>query len=258
MRFGLAVVGRFVVVFARSAHFTLRGTSMQAAKHLILALYYLMSGYLLSAGALHAEETTTAIDLATIADGKDWKLVGRTVSVLDEAGKKGIRFKKAMGMGGAMAWLPKSNFGDGTIELDLRGEDVRQQSFLGIAFRIPNGAELSYEVVWFRPFNFKSSDAERRVHSVQYAAYPKFPWNKLRKDKPGVYESAVNPVPDPAGWFHAKIEINQGKVRVYVNEAATPCLVVDRLLDRQAGAIGLWVGNDSGGDFANLKFKRAL
>jgi hypothetical protein len=232
---------------------------MRAAKNLILALCYLMSAcYLVSAGALHAAETTTAIDLTTISDGKDWKLVGRNVSVLDEAGKKGIRFKKAIGVGGAMAWLPMSNFGDGTIELDLRGENKLQQSFLGLAFGITEGAELSYEVVWFRPFNFKSDDAQRRAHGVQYASYPKFPWNKLRKDKPGVYESAINPVPDPAGWFHAKIEINQGKVRVYVNEASTPCLVVDRLVDRKAGAIGLWVGTDSGGDFANLKFKRAL
>src|ERR1700693_1012594 len=125
MRFGLAVVGRFVVVFARSAHFTLGGTSMQAAKHLVLALCYLMSGYLMSgylmsgylmsgylmsACALHAEEKPTAIDLTTIADVKDWRLVGRKVSVLDDAGKKGIRFKKAIGVGGAMAWLPMSNF----------------------------------------------------------------------------------------------------------------------------------------------------
>jgi hypothetical protein len=236
---------------------------MQAAKNFVLGLCYLLAGYvlagyLLAGGVLHAEQTTKAIDLTTIPDGKDWKLVGRKVSVLDEAGKKGIRFKKAMGVGGAMACLPMSNFGAGTIEVDLRGEDVRQQSFLGIAFQITEGAELSYEVVWFRPFNFKSDDAQRRAHSVQYASYPKFPWNKLRKDKPGVYESAVNPIPDPAGWFHAKIEINQGKVRVYVNDSPTPCLIVDRLLDRKAGAIGLWVGNDSGGDFANLKFKRAL
>jgi hypothetical protein len=213
--------------------------------------------YLMSACPLHAEETTTAIDLTTIPDGKDWSLVGRKVSVLDEAGKKGIRFERAIGVGGAMAWLPKSNFADGTIELDLRGEDVRQRSFLGIAFRITTGAELSYDVVWFRPFNFKSNEAIRRTHGVQYASYPNFPWDTLRKEKPGVYENAVNLVPDPAGWFHAKIELNHGKVRVYVNDTTTPCLVVDELVHRKAGAIGLWVGADSGGDFANLKFKKA-
>jgi hypothetical protein len=175
--------------------------------------------YLMSACPLHAEETTTAIDLTTIPNGKDWSLVGRKV--------------------------------------DLRGEDIRQRSFLGIAFRITTGAELSYDVVWFRPFNFKSNEAIRRTHGVQYASYPNFPWDTLRKEKPGVYENAVNPVPNPAGWFHAKIELNHGKVRVYVNDAKTPCLVVDELVHRKAGAIGLWVGADSGGDFANLKFKQA-
>jgi Domain of Unknown Function (DUF1080) len=231
---------------------------MQSAKSFVLGWCCLLAGHVISGGLLHAEQTTQAIELTTIPNGKDWKLVGRTVSILNEAGKHGIRFKKVMGAGGAMAWLPLSNFGDGSFELDFRGENKLQQSFLGLAFRLTEGPELSYEVVWFRPFNFKADDAQRRAHGVQYAAYPKFPWNKLRKDKPGVYESAVNPVPDPAGWFHAKIEINQGKVRVYVNEAPTPCLVVDRLIDRKSGAIGLWVGADSGGDFVNLKFKPAL
>jgi hypothetical protein len=42
------------------------------------------------------------------------------------------------------------------------------------------------------------------------------------------------------------------KVSVFVNDSKEPCLVVDLLNDRKTGSVGLWVGNNSGGDFANL------
>jgi hypothetical protein len=51
--------------------------------------------------------------------------------------------------------------------------------------------------------------------------------------RPGVYKSSVNPVPDPAGWFHARIEVTKKKVSVFVNEAKEPCLIVDRLASRE-------------------------
>ena len=40
---------------------------------------------------------------------------------------------------------------------------------------------------------------------------------------------------------------------VFVSDAKEPCLVVDQLSDRKKGLVGLWVGNASGGDFANFK-----
>jgi hypothetical protein len=41
-------------------------------------------------------------------------------------------------------------------------------------------------------------------------------------------------------------------VTVYLNNSSSPCLNVDKLNDRKNGKIGLWVGNTSGGEFANL------
>jgi hypothetical protein len=35
-----------------------------------------------------------------------------------------------------------------------------------------------------------------------------------------------------------------------------PCLVADELSDRANGSLGLWVGEGSGGHFANLKVTR--
>jgi hypothetical protein len=46
-------------------------------------------------------------------------------------------------------------------------------------------------------------------------------------------------------------------VRVYVNQAKEPSLVVEELSDRKGGGIGLWVGPGQGGHFANLKITPA-
>jgi hypothetical protein len=42
-----------------------------------------------------------------------------------------------------------------------------------------------------------------------------------------------------------------------VNDATEPCLVVEQLSDRKSGWVGFWVGNGSGGEFANLKVTAA-
>jgi len=43
------------------------------------------------------------------------------------------------------------------------------------------------------------------------------------------------------------------KVSVFVADAPDPSLVVSLLSRRAKGRVGLWVGNGSDGDFANLK-----
>ena len=77
-------------------------------------------------------------------------------------------------------------------------------------------------------------------------------WNILRETQNPKYEKALTSAPDPNDWFHVKIVVDYPHVMVYVNNSASPCLSVDKLNDRQTGKIGLWVGNSSGGDFANL------
>jgi len=102
------------------------------------------------------------------------------------------------------------------------------------------------------PFNFKAADPIGRSHAVQYHSLPVYTWQKLRNDQPGKYEQAVNPVPDPNAWFHARVVVEDPKVAVFVGNAKAPCLEVNALNNRKSGLIGLWVGNNSGGDFANL------
>jgi hypothetical protein len=44
---------------------------------------------------------------------------------------------------------------------------------------------------------------------------------------------------------------------VFVNDEKTPCLEVKQLGARKQGWVGVWVGNGSGGSFANLKLTPA-
>jgi hypothetical protein len=53
-----------------------------------------------------------------------------------------------------------------------------------------------------------------------------------------------------------RVVVASPKVSVFVGDAKEPSLVVDQLSDRRKGLLGPWVGNTSGGDFANLKLAR--
>lgn len=148
-----------------------------------------------------------------------------------------------------LLWMKDFNFANGTIEVDIKGKDVRGKSFVGIAFHGLN--DSTFDVVYFRPFNFKSP--ERHTHAVQYVSHPEYPWYRLRAEHPETYEKPVSPIPDPADWFHAKIIVDHPNVKVYVDEAEEASLIVDQLSDRKEGWLGFWVGNGSDGSFRNLK-----
>jgi hypothetical protein len=203
-----------------------------------------------TAARIVGQKKTIEPDLAELAEGKALKVfVNRTVSSFNEGGKKGIRFSENPGEGAA--YLQGIEFTNGTIECDLKGRDVQQQSFLGVAFHGVDGT--TYDAIYFRPFNFKAEDPTRRSHGVQYISQPSYTWQKLRTEQPGKYERAVVPPPNPNDWFHVRVVVVSPNVSVFVNDAKEPSLVVTQLSDRKKGLVGLWVGNTSGGEFANLK-----
>ena len=153
-------------------------------------------------------------------------------------------------LGDGVAWINGQVFGEGTIEVDIRGKDAFQQSFVGIAFHGVD--DSSFEAVYFRPFNFRSSDPARVLHAVQYVAPPVYDWSKLRQEHPNVYEKPVSPAPDPNDWFHIRIVVGADSVRVFVNEATVPSIQVAPIVHRAGRKIGYWVGNGSSGDWKNL------
>src|SRR5580693_761852 len=95
-------------------------------------------------------------------------------------------------------WIKNVSFGDGILDVDLRGKDVFLESFLGIAFHATDSAH--YELVYFRPFNFRHTDTLRRKWSVQYMVFPDYLFDKLRKEHPLVYENAISPAPKADEW----------------------------------------------------------
>jgi len=196
-----------------------------------------------------AQKKAIEPDLAALAEGKGLKVFNRSLSALNDGAKKGVRLSESPGDGAA--YLEGVEFANGAIEIDIRGKDVQQQSFVGVVFHGVD--EKTYDAIYFRPFNFKAEDPARRIRAVQYVSHPTHTWQKLRTEQPGKYEKAVNPVPDPNGWFHARVVVASPKVSVFVNDAKEPSLVVEQLSDRKKGLVGLWVGNTSGGDFANFK-----
>ncbi len=180
---------------------------------------------------------------------KDVQVFNRSVSSLSDGTRKGLRLSSSPGDG--VAYLRGTEFGNGTIEVDIRGKDVQGQSFVGIAF---HGVDsTTYDAIYFRPFNFRTPDSTRHSHAVQYISHPTYTWQKLRAERPGSFEQPVSPAPDPNAWFHVRVVVASPKVSVFVGDAKQPSLLVDQLNDRTKGLVGLWVGNSSDGDFANLK-----
>src|SRR5258708_37096344 len=156
---------------------------------------------------------------------------------LNDDGKGVIHLSAADGDG--KAWIKGLEFTEGVIEVELKGKDVQQQSFVGFAFHGVN--DSTYEAIYFRPFNFRSTDPVRKGHAVQYIAPPQYEWPVLREKFPNKYEQPVSPVPDPNDWFHAKIVVGAGKIEVFVNGNTTPSLVVAPPLVQRSGRLtGFW------------------
>ena len=192
-------------------------------------------------------------DLGQVNDAKIWRVIDADASVEGPVVRLKPHGDPAVGSRIGLALAQNVKFSEGTLEIDLRGGGKQQASFLGLAFGFADAK--TFEAVYFRPFRFADDDPEARRHAVQYVAWPEYTWEKLRKDKPGVYEAAIRPVPDPAEWFHVRIDVTKQKVSVSVDGSTQPCLVIDRLGHRE-GNVGLWVDSMPGA-FRNLRIQPA-
>ena len=191
---------------------------------------------------------TQQIDLAErLAAGKLRTVNRETTAVSGKPGGVHVSVKS----GNGVAWIEGTDFAQGTIELDVRGKDVLQQSFLGVAFHRTN--DDTYEAVYLRPFNFRAEDPVRHDHAVQYIAVPDYDWPRLRKEFPEEFENPVDSSIAPTDWVPLRVVVKDKTVQIYVGPAKSPTLEVRKLGTQERGEIGLWVGNNSDGDFANLR-----
>jgi hypothetical protein len=187
------------------------------------------------------------INLSNKLISKELTAVNRLISSYDDKTKAvEMNAQNSDGLG----ILEGIEFDSGIIEIELLGENKPGKSFVGIAFNIQD--DSTYEVIYFRPFNFVANEQIRKEHMVQYIFHPEFTWRKLRSERTGEFENEIKNPPNPDDWFKVKIEINHKKVTVFVNELRTPVLIVDRLTSSKSKKIGLWTGYGSSGRFRNL------
>ena len=153
--------------------------------------------------------------------------------------------------GPGVIWIEGSEFAQGTIEVDVRGREVRGRSFVGVAFHRQN--DETYDAVYLRPFNFQTNDPVRRQHAVQYIAVPEYDWPTLRQQFPEESENPVDASVSPTDWIPLRVVVQRRMVQIYVGSVSSPTLEVRKLGASDRGLIGLWTGNNSDGDFANLR-----
>jgi len=173
-----------------------------------------------------------------------WVNTNKEAEIIQYKDKEALQLKPDKG--DAIAYLQDFEFVNGIIELDI----AAIPHFTGLVFRVKTNN--IYEGVYFRPQNSRHNDPVKQAHTVQYLSHPLHTWYYLREKYPGKYESAVDLPPDE--WFHVKVEVTDSVAKVFVNEAETPCLVVNDLKQGiSTGTVGVWCGNGSGGTYANLK-----
>lgn len=189
------------------------------------------------------------IELANLYEKGKLKSVNREIKVV--ASDSGAYLKILESKKEGIVWLPVKDFKNGTIEIEMRGKDVFQRSFIGIAF---HGVDnINYDAVYCRPFNFFAKDSVRRIHAVQYISHPDFTWEKLRNERNAVFEKEIINPPNPNDWFTMKLVISSTTVKAYINNATQPSLTVEKLSKRTHGKIGLFTADSSGGDFKIIK-----
>lgn len=202
-------------------------------------------------------------DNASAADTKTFPLTaveglelrGVQASAVEHRGRRAIRLVGSTGaQGETIAVLKGVEFGDGTIEVDLAGQPTPgagegARGFVGIAFRVQPDSRL--ECLYLRPTNGRADDQLRRNHSTQYVSHPEFPWFRLRKETPGLYESYVDL--EPGAWTKVRIVVAGSKARLFVHGAEQPALIVNDLkLGPVRGGIALWIDAGTEAHFASL------
>jgi len=182
---------------------------------------------------------------------------GAQASIVTHNGQRAVRLVEEPGVQREpYALVSGPALRDGAIDVDLAGRpgagaNDAARGFVGIAFRVRSD-HSAFECFYLRPTNGRADDQLRRNHSTQYMSFPEFPWERLRKETPGVYESYVDLV--SAEWTHVRIEFRDRRATLFVNRAPQPVLIVNDLkLPPASGGVALWIGTGTEGFFRDLR-----
>jgi len=183
------------------------------------------------------------------------KPVNVKLDAVEFHGRKATHMVEATGVNGQTLALVPAKFHNGTIEIEVAGQPASgseggARGFIGVAFRVTPDAS-HFECFYIRPTNGRADDQLRRNHSLQYVSEPDYPWQKLRQENPGVYESYADM--EPGVWTKLKIVVAGAKAQLYVNGSGQPALIVNDLKRGDTeGALALWIGVGTDGYFSNL------
>lgn len=194
-------------------------------------------------------QKTQIYTLAKLYEQGKLKYINRSAKVETTGNNNYIKLSDQQGEG--LVWLPISSFKNGEIEIEMQGNDVFQKSFISIAFHGLN--DSTYDAVYCRPFNFYAKDSIRKIHAIQYVSHPNYTWKKLREERNGQFEKEISNAPDPNSWFKMKINVEDNLVKAYINNSTNPSLIVNKLNERTNGKIGIFMGDNSDGNFSSIK-----
>src|SRR5690242_8519886 len=89
-----------------------------------------------------------SFDLVKLYNEKAVTVYNREITTELSDSKNALVLSEEEGEG--LVWINGVDFSTGTIEVDLKGQDVFQHSFLGIAFHAVN--DSIFDAIYFRPF----------------------------------------------------------------------------------------------------------
>lgn len=149
------------------------------------------------------------------------------------------------------------DFCDGVIEIDVAGRPLpdaipEARGFIGIAFRVqPNNS--AFECIYIRPTNGRAAQQLRRNRSTQYVSYPDWPFDRIRQEMPGHYESYVDLI--TGAWTSLRIVVEGETAKLFVHGNEQPSLIVNDLKHGEGtpGGIGLFIDNGTEGFFRDLR-----
>ena len=212
-------------------------------------------------GVLGQQATSSSLPLDSVAG---LEIFNGKAEVATYRGRRGVHLTAPPGRSdpedneSVRAFASGVDFKNGTIEADIAGAPLPgaptdARGFIGIDFRSrQNGART--ESIYLRPTNGRAEEQLRRNHSVQYDSLPDFPWFRLRKESPGVYESYVDL--EAGAWTHMKIVVSGERAVLYVNGSNQPCLIVNDLkLGETRGQVGFWGEWSTDAYFSNLAIR---
>ncbi len=191
---------------------------------------------------------------------ENFEAVNVTIEEVTYKSQNALKLKEIIKDQESIGLLKDIQFVEGTIEVELAGRPLPSanstaRGFIGIAFRVNIEDSIRYDCFYIRPTNGRANDQVRRNHSTQYIAHPAYPWFRLRKEFPGMYESYVDL--REGEWTKIKIEVKGKQAKLYVHDSDQPALLINNLLNsKSSGGIALWNGDGTEGYFRNLKITK--